>query len=150
MGENTRHFLNLRDRLLSISQLRQDIRFDKYQAYGEGTVQVSATPEQIIWSEQGFWKPPTGKKIPFTNTYYWKSLPNKKMEIGHLRLGKDQPVKLVEIYLTETENKWKSLSPHLCGEDTYAAEVKLLERSMLLCWDIRGPIKRQVLRYTYF
>ncbi|MEM6767759.1 MAG: hypothetical protein AAF655_22680, partial [Bacteroidota bacterium] len=74
MGENTRHFLNLRDRLLSISQLRQDIRFDKYQAYGEGTVQVSATPEQIIWSEQGFWKPPTGKKIPFTNTYYWKSL----------------------------------------------------------------------------
>ncbi|MEL6191639.1 MAG: DUF6314 family protein [Bacteroidota bacterium] len=150
MGKNDSSVQMLWERLLSVSELKQDIRFGQHQASGEGEVMVSSTDQQIIWAERGTWVPPNGTSIPFTNSYYWLKLDENSLEIGHLRLGPEHPVKLVEIVSTEAPNKWKSVSPHLCGEDLYVAEVTLLAGKLLLYWDIKGPSKKQELRYTYY
>lgn len=150
MRKNDASLSTLWERLLSVSALKQDIRFGQHQAYGEGEVLVSATDQQIIWSERGTWVPPNGTSIPFTNSYYWLKVEDGSLEVGHLRLGPEHPVKLVDLAPTDHQNEWKSVSPHLCGEDLYAAEVKLLAGKLLLYWDIQGPSKKQELRYTYF
>ncbi|MEM8898996.1 MAG: DUF6314 family protein [Bacteroidota bacterium] len=150
MRKNDSSLSTLWERLLSISSLKQDIRFGQHQAFGEGEIMIKSTDQQIIWEEKGTWVPPNGTSIPFTNTYYWYKLGEGSLEIGHLRLGPEHPVKLVELVSTEDPNEWKSVSPHLCGEDLYAAEVKLFAEKLLLFWDILGPSKNQELRYTYF
>ena len=150
MGKNDASLQMLWERLLSVSALKQDFRFGQHQASGEGEVVVSSTDQQIIWAEKGKWVPPNGTSIPFTNSYYWLKLEDASLEVGHLRLGPENPVKLVELVPTEDPNEWISVSPHLCGEDLYAAEVKLLAEKLLLYWDIQGPNKKQELRYTYF
>ncbi|MEM7512486.1 MAG: DUF6314 family protein [Bacteroidota bacterium] len=150
MGKNDASLSTLWNRLLSVSELKQDIRFGQHQASGEGEVVVSYTDQQIIWAEKGTWIPPNGTSIPFTNSYYWLKLKDGNLEVGHLRLGPENPVKLVELVPTEDPNEWKSVSPHLCGEDLYVAEVTLLAGKLLLFWDIQGPGKKQELRYTYY
>ncbi len=68
--------------------------------------------------------------------------------LEHHRFGADNPVNLFDLALTG-EREWRSISPHLCGEDCYSAVLLVGDEEIVLRWSVEGPRKREAIEYHY-
>jgi hypothetical protein len=116
---------------------------------GSGTVEVrEAGDGGMTFHEQGLWRPEGGgRDIRFHNVYRW-TLASGLLRLEHLRFGDDHPVYLFDL-AQAGEREWRSVSPHLCREDCYAAVLLLRDDDIVLRWSIEGPRKRETIEYDY-
>ena len=115
----------------------------------EGTVEwVNGRPHEVTWREHGHWTegPFTGTR--FSSAYAWQRRPDGTLSISHTRFGVDRPVALVDLVETGP-GAWRSVAPHLCAEDQYAAELAIEDRVVLVTWTVTGPTTDYVLRARY-
>ncbi len=114
-----------------------------------GQVFVSAPDsETLIFDESGEWEFSEKPQIKFFNIYRWRKTENEILEISHLRHGLDSPVHLLE-FKQISETFWRSITPHVCREDLYSADLFLDEKEIRLIWKIDGPAKKQTVECLY-
>lgn len=112
-----------------------------------GFAKVVITPEQneaLLFHEKGEWK---NTNLSFTNTLRW-ILHLDRISLEHLRFGSHLPVRLVDLTPT-AENCLNSISPHLCGQDKYSAQIFWDQEGIHLHWDILGPLKNEKI-YSHY
>ena len=66
------------------------------------------------------------------------------LRLEHLRFGEDRPVYLFDL-APAGDRGWRSVSPHLCSEDCYAAVLLVRDNGILLRWSIDGPRKKETI-----
>jgi len=116
---------------------------------GSGEVIVeSPTSDILIFKESGSWQPPSGQNIRFRNVFRWSLLGPQTVRLEHLRFGAEHPVYLFDL-APSAESAWASVSPHLCSEDCYSAELKLKENGLSLRWTVTGPKMQETIAYDY-
>jgi hypothetical protein len=116
---------------------------------GKGRVAVEAPANNVLtFTETGSWQPLNGREIGFRNVFRWTVLGPKRVRLEHLRFGPGQPVNLFDLVPT-SDQTWSSISPQLCREDCYTAELRLSENGLNLHWTIAGPKKQESIEYTY-
>ncbi|MBX2819010.1 MAG: hypothetical protein KTR29_04985 [Rhodothermaceae bacterium] len=117
---------------------------------GRGIIQVEHPMDHVLlFSESGHWTPAGSTKIAFRNVFRWTLDPDQRsISLEHLRFGEDNPVFLFELRPT-TPSFWGTVSPHLCGSDTYDAVLHITSTSLIMHWTIQGPAKNESLVYTY-
>lgn len=117
---------------------------------GEGKVEVDQpAPSVLIYSETGQWTPTGGKPLRFSNVYRWTFHPDTSaIRLEHLRFGADRPVYLFDLR-ADSEQSFISAEPHLCGEDCYAAQVRLEQQAIQMLWSIQGPEKEETISYRH-
>ena len=114
---------------------------------GEGSVEVADAPGGgILFRERGTWRPAGGGAFGFSNAYRWTPI-GEAMRLEHLRFGPDRPVLLFD--LIPAGGAWREASPHVCGEDHYAATLSIVGVQLIMEWTITGPRKREAICYTY-
>ncbi len=104
--------------------------------------------EEIVFYEQVQWKNESSLLINSKNIYRWTFLPSGNIRLEHLRFGKDNPVFLVELSMSE-KNIWRSIEPHNCNNDLYSAELNMLNENPVLCWSVTGPTENYLLKIFY-
>jgi hypothetical protein len=110
---------------------------------------VAAPSEFVLtFTEAGKWLPEVGREIRFSNVYRWSLLGPGSVRLEHLRFGPEHPILLFDMALASS-GVWSSVSPHLCREDCYSAELRQQEAGMLLRWAIAGPKKSESIEYIY-
>ena len=115
---------------------------------GSGTVVVrSAGDDAITYTESGSWRPERGRGLRFRNVFRW-SKAEDGLRLEHLRFGEGHPVYLFDLAPAE-DGQWRSVSPHVCSEDCYAATLLVLDDRVVLRWSIDGPRKQEQVEYTY-
>jgi hypothetical protein len=116
---------------------------------GRGTVEVRKRGEGVMtFHEQGTWRTQRGERqIRFTNVYRW-SLIGDLVRLEHLRFGEVSPVHLFDL-VQAGDWEWRSVSPHLCGEDCYAAVLLVRDDVVIVRWSIDGPRKKESIEYLY-
>ena len=78
----------------------------------------------------------------------WSVVGPELVRLEHLRFGEDHPVYLFDL-APLTANSWCSVSPHLCMEDCYSAELQLQWWGLLKRCVITGPRKQERIQYEY-
>ncbi len=115
---------------------------------GTGTVVVLIDGKQTLtFTESGTWRSEGGRDTRFSNVYRWTVI-GETIRLEHLRFGQDRPVNLFDLAQTG-EREWRSVSPHLCSEDCYAATMLVLDDRIILRWSIDGPRKQVMIEYVY-
>jgi hypothetical protein len=115
---------------------------------GVGTVEVREVGEAALtFHEQGNWRSEAGRNMRFTNVYRW-TLAGDRLHLEHLRLGVESPVYLFDL-AQASEREWRSVSPHVCSKDCYAAVLLLCDDGIVLRWSIDGPRKQETIEYIY-
>jgi hypothetical protein len=115
---------------------------------GSGTVVVEqAGGGAITFTESGTWTVQDGREIRFHNVFRWSKVEDR-LRLEHLRFGVDQPVYLFDL-APAGDRVWRSVSPHLCREDCYTADMRILDHCIILRWSVTGPRKQEVIEYTY-
>ncbi|MFI5235706.1 MAG: DUF6314 family protein [Gemmatimonadales bacterium] len=115
----------------------------------EGVVEwLNGRPQEITWRERGQWTagPLTGTR--FSSGYSWTRRPDGTLSISHVRFGIERPVALVEL-VEDDAGVWRSLLPHHCAEDRYAAAVEIEKDGVIVTWTVTGPTTGYVLRARY-
>ena len=141
-------------RLKTISRLEFELRSchadNPRHVSGNGKVVVECPDDsRITFSESGSWTADSGLSLNFSNRYRWhRTTSDHIIRLQHLRYGEIRPVELVELTL-QPDLSWKSLSPHICKNDMYRAEITLRESGLLIEWTISGPAKSEWLRCIY-
>ncbi len=117
---------------------------------GNGKVVVECPDDNLItFSESGSWTADSGLSLNFSNRYRWhRTTSDNIIRLQHLRYGDLHPVELVELML-QSDLSWKSLSPHICKNDAYRAEITIHENDVLIEWTITGPAKSELLSCIY-
>lgn len=88
-----------------------------------------------------------GKAYDATDATRW-TFSGRSISIEHLRYGPEHPVFLVT--LTERDDgNWRSVEPHVCDEDLYHAELRIVGNELHLTWRVSGPKKDQTIRTVY-
>ncbi len=109
---------------------------------------ASNTPYMLTGSdESGTWQPASGGPLNFSNLYRWSRVADS-LRLEHLRFGADRPVFLFDM-IEGDDGDWRERSPHVCGEDRYAASLAVRENELHVAWSIHGPRKRESIRYFY-
>lgn len=120
-----------------------------WNGYGSGSVAVEQpTDDILIFHEAGVWQPQGGEEVDFSNIFRWSRLGAEVIRLEHLRYGPEQPVYLFDLAV-QSDGEWKSVEPHVCREDVYAARLWYDESSILMSWSIIGPKKQERLEYRY-
>jgi hypothetical protein len=101
----------------------------------------------ITFSESGFWTPEMGRETRFHNVFRWSKV-GDTLRLEHLRFGEENPVFLFNL-AAAGEREWRSVSPHLCSEDCYAAVMQVLDEQIILQWQVTGPRKQEAIDYIY-
>jgi hypothetical protein len=116
---------------------------------GVGTVEVcEAADAVLVFHEQGLWRPEGGERdIRFSNVFRWTRV-NGRLRLEDLRFGVDHPVYLFDL-APAGDREWRSVLPHLCREDYYAAVLFIRDGGIVLRWSINGPRKRESIEYLY-
>jgi len=115
---------------------------------GSGTVVVQQVNESCMtFTESGVWRPEGGRDTRFHNVFRW-SVVEMHLRLEHLRFGEAHPVYLFDLALA-SDCEWRSVSPHVCREDCYAAILIVTDDHIVLKWSIDGPRKREVIEYRY-
>jgi hypothetical protein len=116
---------------------------------GVGTVEVrEASDGRLTFHEQGDWRPEAGGgAVRFRNVYRWTRV-GALLRLEHLRFGEGHPVYLFDLE-PAGEQEWRSVSPHLCREDCYAAVLLVRDGGLGLRWSIDGPGKQEVIEHLY-
>ncbi len=139
------------DRLGSVSSLSFVARSGRpggWNGAGNGTVVVARPePASMTFTESGFWRPEGGRDIRFHNVFRW-SATGATIRLEHLRFGVEHPVYLFEL-AQAGEREWRSVSPHQCQEDCYAAILIVDNDRIILRWSIDGPWKQETVEYAY-
>ncbi|MGL6522303.1 DUF6314 family protein [Aeromonas dhakensis] len=112
---------------------------------GEGEVVVTDHHGGWLFVETGRYTTPHGRVLTMHNRFWWQR-GEEGIRLSHLRY--EQPVVLFEL-LPQTDGRWLTAEPHLCGQDHYSAELKPTEGGFLLGWQITGPRKNERLSYRY-
>jgi len=116
---------------------------------GSGTVAVTAPSETVLtFTESGRWQPLGGQQTRFSNVYRWSLLGPESIRLEHLRFGADRPVFLFDL-APRSDGNWASIKPHVCREDCYSAELRLLDWGLGLSWAVTGPRKQERIDYEY-
>ena len=116
---------------------------------GVGSVVVESPRATVLtFAEAGSLQPPVGRETRFRNAFRWRLVGPELVRLEHLRFGEDHPVYLFDL-APATANSWCSVSPHLCREDCYSAELQLQEWGLFLRWVIAGPRKQECIEYDY-
>ena len=102
----------------------------------------------LTFTEAGKWLSEVGRETQFRNVFRWSLLGPESVRLEHLRFGPDHPVLLFDM-TPNAGGVWSSVSPHLCREDCYSAELRQQEAGMSLQWFIAGPKKSESIEYTY-
>lgn len=108
---------------------------------------VLETPNQIIFKEKGTWTSGPFEGNNFSNTFRWTY---KKTQIGleHLRYGETHPVFLFD--LSPNDTGFKSVCPHLCGDDQYSGQIDSSPQGFNLIIYVKGKAKNDRMVYQYF
>ena len=117
-----------------------------WRGHGRGTVAVEQVDQALLFRESALFTSSDGHKVELQNRYRWSRLP-QSLQLAHLRRG--EPVLLFELEPV-TEHGFRSVQPHLCGADTYSAELLLHKTQLEMIWHIRGPRKNEQLHYHYW
>lgn len=112
---------------------------------GEGEVVVTDHQGGWLFVETGRYTTPHGRVLTMHNRFWWQR-GEQGIRLSHLRY--EQPVVLFEL-LPQTDGRWLTAEPHLCGQDHYSAELTPTEGGFLLGWQITGPRKNERLSYRY-
>ncbi|MEM8559552.1 MAG: DUF6314 family protein [Bacteroidota bacterium] len=120
---------------------------------GEGAGQVTVmhpSEETLGFEEAGSWVSGRGQTFPFHNVYRWTRLaePSSRLRLEHLRFGVERPVLLFDL-APETPILWRSVAPHVCGDDRYTARLDIEQDQLVLTWIIKGPAKAESIVYRY-
>lgn len=116
---------------------------------GVGSVVVESPRATVLtYAETGTWQPAVGRETRFRNTFRWWLVGPELVRLEHLRFGEDNPVYLFDL-APVTANSWRSVTPHLCREDRYSAELQMREWGLLQRWVITGPRKQERIEYEY-
>jgi hypothetical protein len=136
-------------RVRSLSFVARSTGTTGWNGRGSGTVEVREPANGVMtFHEQGLWRPEGGEwDIRFHNVYRW-TLAGDHLRLEHLRCDEEHPVYLFDL-MPAGEQEWRSVSPHLCGEDCYAAMLVVRNDSLVLRWSIDGPRKRESIEYLY-
>ena len=110
-----------------------------------GSVSTELSPVGLVFREFGQFTPHGRSPISIRNQYLW-TLEVEGVRLSHLRHG--PPVELLALRSAGC-GIWKSPLPHLCGADTYALTVEVIERAIRALWSIQGPRKNERLDYLY-
>jgi hypothetical protein len=102
----------------------------------------------LVWHECGTWYPQHSSPLNFRNCYRWTAK-DATLQLEHLRFGPERPVLLFDIWETDQGN-WQQLQPHVCGRDTYSAEMVIANHRISLTWFVNGPQKAETIAYEYF
>jgi hypothetical protein len=115
---------------------------------GVGTVEVRQVKDRVItFTESGTWRPEVGPDTRFRNVFRW-TLADDVLRLEHLRFGEDRPVYLFDL-APAGGREWRSVSPHHCKEDCYAAMLIVRDDGIVLRWTIDGPRKQEEIEYAY-
>nr|WP_255771868.1 DUF6314 family protein [Microbulbifer guangxiensis] len=87
-----------------------------------------------------------GRTVSMRNRYRWGRL-DDRVRLEHQR--REEPVLLFEL-APVTAQGLRQVAPHLCGADTYAADLLLHGSEIELIWTITGPRKEERLHYHYW
>ena len=112
---------------------------------GEGEVVVTDHQGGWLFVETGRYTTPQGRVLTMHNRFWWQR-GEQGIRLSHLRY--EQPVVLFEL-LPQTDGRWLTAEPHLCGQDHYSAELTPTGDGFLLGWQITGPRKNERLSYRY-
>ena len=102
----------------------------------------------MTFTESGTWCAATDEKTRFRNVFRWSRGGKRNLRLEHLRFGEHRPVYLFDLALA-AEQQWRSVSPHVCGEDRYTAEMLIGDDRITLRWSVTGPRKMELIEYTY-
>jgi hypothetical protein len=145
----TTQLWNLLRRVQSLSFVARSGAGTGWDGTGVGTVQVGECGQDVLtFTEEGTWRPEAGgRQTTFHNVYRW-TLAGDLIRLEHLRFGADNPVYLFDL-AQSGEREWRSMSPHLCRDDCYAAVLLAGDDGFTLRWSVRGPRKRETIEYHY-
>jgi len=116
---------------------------------GEGNVSTSIKDNKLFFKEDGFFKlDENPRAIKIFNEYIWTQLSNNRLRLSHSRFGYDSEIILFELKPIAIEH-WVSSEAHVCGNDLYSAELKIINSTIKLSWIIKGPKKDEFIAYTY-
>jgi Family of unknown function (DUF6314) len=139
------------DRLLRMRALAFEARSASrtgWNGRGNGDVVVKSVGEgAVTFEESGLWRQEGGREHHFSNVYRW-SRRGDLLRLEHLRFGENRPVFLFDLAPTGPAD-WRSVSPHVCSEDCYAATLRVGDGCLVLAWAIDGPHKREDIEYVY-
>jgi hypothetical protein len=117
---------------------------------GAGSVDVVAPANTVlIFRESGSWQPTGGNPLRFNNVFRWSQIDMDLIRLEHLRFGEDHPVLLFDMAPVR-ESEWAEVSPHLCGQDCYAAALRLQASGLEFRWMVTGPKKQECIEYWYW
>ena len=138
-------------RLLQITRAALEARghdgATRWARTGTGRVDVKATgPSTIEWEERGEWTEGAGR-FGYRTRLRWE-FDTDGLRLSHLRRGADAPVHLATLRLDE-HGALIPRAPHLCGHDSYLAEVRSDDQGLVLTWHATGPAKDYRLVMTY-
>jgi len=117
-----------------------------WRGHGRGEVSVEFFGAHILFAEQALFTDADGHKIELQNRYRWTRCVDH-IRLEHLR--REEPVLLFGL-APVTEHGFRHVQPHLCGKDTYTAELILHSDEIELIWHIHGPRKNERLHYHYW
>lgn len=138
----------LLDALRRVKAVRFDARGSAWVGAGIGSVAVASPADGVItFAESGTWRPERGGEFEFSNVFRWSAVAPELVRLEHLRFGPDRPVHLFD--LAPDGDGWRSVEPHTCVADSYAAEVRPLASGLWVAWQIIGPKKREAIEYAY-
>ena len=139
--------------LRRVRSLQFDARSDAgtgWDGVGAGAVTVSEPADGVaVFDEAGTWQPhaPGRPAVRFTNVFRWSAV-GEAIRLEHLRFGPDRPVFLFDLAAGD-DGRWRQASPHQCNEDCYTAELAVEGVRLVVAWTVRGPRKRETIRYVY-
>jgi hypothetical protein len=117
-----------------------------WHGHGRGSVQVDSVEDQLLFHETAHFTGTEGAALEMQNCYRWTLLADG-VRLEHLR--RSEPVLLFELQPV-TAHGFRSAQPHLCGRDSYSAELLLHKTELELIWQIHGPRKNERLHYHYW
>jgi hypothetical protein len=135
-------------RVRSLSFVARSGKSGGWNGTGVGTVVIRRPGERtMIFTESGTWRPEVGTEARFGNVFRW-TWAGELLRLEYLRFGEDHPVFLFDL-APGGEREWRSVSPHQCSEDCYAAVLTICNDNIVLRWSIDGPRKQEAIEYVY-
>ena len=113
-----------------------------------GSVESEIVGNRIVWRERGVWETGDLAGSRFFSALRWELVTPELIRLEHLRRGVDAPVALVSLS-PEGADHWRETAPHLCGADSYHADLALTPDALHLVWRVTGPAKTYLLRTEY-
>jgi uncharacterized protein DUF6314 len=116
---------------------------------GKGAVHIKQEPNSLIFQESGTWHGEGERPHNYCSSFRWTlNRLDKLISLEHLRLGEHNPIFLFHLVPSE-DNRLESLTPHLCGEDSYFGWLKYTPLFIQMNFKTIGPKKNEEIEYIY-